>query len=62
MGTIEFMAVGSGIPDMHLPGGSASVLLALMLAVLAVAAFGILRAAPRHSRVPAWRLLHAEGR
>ncbi len=62
MGALELMTVGSGIPEMSFTTGSASAVLVLMLAVLAISAFGILRALPARRRVPALRLLHAEGR
>ncbi len=62
MGVIEFMAAGNSIPDMPLTMGSGPVLLGLMLAVLGVSVFGMVRAIPRRSPVPALRPVHAEGR
>jgi hypothetical protein len=62
MGVIELMAIGNPVPDMTLTMGSAVEIALPMLAVLGVAAFGIWRAIPSRSRVPALQLVLAEGR
>jgi hypothetical protein len=62
MGVIEFMAIGSPIPDTTLTMGSALGIALPLLAVLGVAAFGIWMAIPSRLRAPVLRLVHAEGR
>ncbi len=62
MGCIESMAIGNPVPDMPLFMGSMSGVVMVLLAVLAVAALGILRALPARARMRPLRLVHAEGR
>ncbi len=62
MGGIELMAIGNTIPGMTLVMGSALDIVAPLLAVLAVATFGIWMARPRPRRVAALQLVHAEAR